>query len=348
MTRDYRVNAVSSKLQTAMSDVATTFEILAGMGIRWSTSYPYFVVMEGERCKVTNKSIDTFSVERAQNGTVAERHEAGTVVRLDRESEYSSELEAAIGDVGGALDAHVIAADPHPGYLKESDTTGTPTASKVPIADGSGKLDSWVTAQRGQASSAPDTTPLAASAPGTGVLDARNDHAHRSPGGVASITSEVSVASSITVTQLVGITIPAGLMAVGTTFRIRAFGLIGDTSSAPTATWRVRIGAASLGGNIACSIVPTLGTSLSNKPWRFEALVTVRASGGSGTCIANGGLSGEYSTTLAQAVKGTAQTATVAVDTTLSRVLELTFQFGTSNASNILKCENAVIEVVKM
>jgi hypothetical protein len=79
----------------------------------------------------------------------------------------------------------------------------------------------------------------------------------------------------------------------------------------------------------------------------FDALVTIRTSGSSGTVIGNGMVWGEYTTTLAQAVKGSATTGTVAVDTTGSKVVELTFQWGTANAANTLTCHNAVIEVVK-
>jgi hypothetical protein len=173
-----------------------------------------------------------------------------------------------------------------------------------------------------------------------------------SPGsstGLASLSSEKAVGpSSNTETQLTGYTITANTMIIGTTYRIDAYGVLSDAASSPgTATWRLRIGSATLTGNIACSIAPTLGTSLVNKPWHITAMLTVRSTGSGGTCIANAWLTSEVSTTLAQANKGTAQTSTVAVDTTLSRVLELTFQFGTSSASNILKCENALIELVK-
>jgi hypothetical protein len=137
-------------------------------------------------------------------------------------------------------------------------------------------------------------------------------------------------------------------MAVGTTYRIDAYGVLSDAASSPgTATWRVRIGSTTLTGNIACSIAPTLGTGLSNKPWHFTCLLTVRTTGSGGTCIANAWLTSEVSTTLAQANKGTAQTATVAVDTTANKEIELTFQFGTSSSSNTLTCIDAVVELVK-
>jgi hypothetical protein len=167
--------------------------------------------------------------------------------------------------------------------------------------------------------------------------------------GLVDIAGEVAIGpSSNTETRLVGYTITQNTMVVGTSYRIEAYGVLSDASSSPgTATWRVRIGTTTLTGNIACSIAPTLATSLSSVPWHFTALLTVRTNGGSGTCIANSWLDSKVSTTLAQAVTGSAQVATVAVDTTAAKQIELTFQFGTSSSSNILKCENALIELVK-
>jgi hypothetical protein len=165
--------------------------------------------------------------------------------------------------------------------------------------------------------------------------------------GLASLTSQVTVASSNTETQLIGMTVPANTMSPGTAFRITAAGIINDTSSAPTATWRIRIGSSSLSGNIATSIAPTLAISQTNKPWMLNALVTIRTSGAGGTVKGNGVIWGEYSGTLAQAVKGSPNTPAVAVDTTSDKILELTFQFGTANVANNLTCQNAVIERIK-
>lgn len=159
----------------------------------------------------------------------------------------------------------------------------------------------------------------------------------------ASITSAVSIANSATETQLIGLTIPANTLVAGSTLFFAATGIAGTTLIAPTMTWRVRIGASSLSGNIAASWAPTPGTSLSNKGWRIDGEITVRTAGGSGTCIANGLLSDELSSTLTDAVKLSDQTSAVALDTTASRVLEITMQFGTADAANTLTCATAFI-----
>jgi hypothetical protein len=70
------------------------------------------------------------------------------------------------GEIDSSISSHAGASDPHAGYQKESEkgavsgyasldtstlvvqnpanATATPTASKIPIADGSGKLDGWI------------------------------------------------------------------------------------------------------------------------------------------------------------------------------------------------------------
>lgn len=81
-------------------------------------------------------------------------------------SSHAGIQTAAETTAANALSAHVAAADPHTGYQKETEkgaasgyaslngstkvvedpanATATATASKIPIADGSGKLDTWV------------------------------------------------------------------------------------------------------------------------------------------------------------------------------------------------------------
>lgn len=155
------------------------------------------------------------------------------------------------------------------------------------------------------------------------------------------------VANSAVEAQLIGAVLAANAMAVGTTYRITADGVIGTTTAAPTATWRVRIGAVTLTGAVVTSVAPTLAVSQTNKPWRVDFLVTVRSAGAAGAAIANGVCINEASATAPNFAKGSGTVATAAVDTTQSRVLELTFQFGTANAANTLTVHNATIELVK-
>ena len=163
----------------------------------------------------------------------------------------------------------------------------------------------------------------------------------------SSITSAVSIANSATETQLVQLAIPAGTMAASTTFGFAAEGISGTAAIAPTTTWRVRIGTTTLTGNIACSWAPTPAVLLSGKGWRVAGELTVRTSCAGGTCLANGSCLNEFGATLADELNMSNQTATVALDTTAAKLVELTFQFGTADAANTLTCANAAIWVIK-
>lgn len=165
-------------------------------------------------------------------------------------------------------------------------------------------------------------------------------------GLVGNLTATAALSSTIgnTETQIVGVTIPANAVAIGTTFRISAQGLATNTTSATTSTWRIRYGTASLGSIILQSqaIVNTT-TGRTNVACEIEALVTIYSIGGSGTALAMfnvfGGSSGATLPTVGV-------TAAVTVDTTVSHVLELTFISGgaTTTYQNVSAC----IEVVQV
>ncbi len=156
--------------------------------------------------------------------------------------------------------------------------------------------------------------------------------------GNLAVTSTLSSAIGNTETQIIGVTIPANSVAVGTTFRISAQGLATNTSSATTSTWRIRMHTSSLGATILQSqaIVNTT-TGRTNVAAEIEALITVYSIGGSGSALAMlnviGGSNGATLPTVGV-------TAAVTVDTTVNRVLELTFISGgaTTTYQNISAC----------
>ena len=159
----------------------------------------------------------------------------------------------------------------------------------------------------------------------------------------------VAVNNTGTETQLSVGTIPTTFLGVNSAFRIIAEGLISTKSSTVgTATWRLRIGTTTLTGNIATSVAPTLGVSLSNQPWHINLLVNVVTGGSNGTVIGNGFVMGMLGTSSAILFKGTGTTGTVAIDCTASNLIELTFQWGTANSSNNLTCYNAIIDNAKI
>jgi hypothetical protein len=118
-------------------------------------------------------------------------------------------------------------------------------------------------------------------------------------------------------------------------FRIRAAG-VGTTGLTPGAdTFRIRIGTTTLTGNIATSVAPTATASVTAQPFSFEAIVTVRTITASGTiigeCIAHDDSVTTGLFTQLNALSTT--TATVAVDSTVTNLLQLTFQSGTAGSS---------------
>jgi len=156
----------------------------------------------------------------------------------------------------------------------------------------------------------------------------------------ASISSAVAIAN--TETQVVGLTIAAGTLTVGSTYRIRAAGVYTSGVTPGTGTWRIRIGTTTLTGNIACSVAPAQIASLTNAPFTFEALVTVRAIGAAGTIIgecwvggapASGANHSFSNGTIQVPIVGSATTATVAVDTTVAEILELTYISGNAGTT---------------
>jgi hypothetical protein len=196
------------------------------------------------------------------------------------------------------------------------------------------------------ATTAQKGTPLALSAAGTsGGAPSRGDHAHQTPGGIQSNTSQVSVGpSSSSETTILTVTLPTNFLAAGTSFRFKFKGTLQLQATSGTLTLRMYIG-----GTAGQTIVLTSQTSAVSASYcEFEGMATVRTTGASGTYITSGRLyvhTGD--TAILNARQGGSSTTTV--DTTASTpVVKMTAQFATSSSTNILLVQNATIEVVKM
>lgn len=82
--------------------------------------------------------------------------------------------------------------------------------------------------------------------------------------------------------------------------------------------------------------IPTTGT---NVAWEIEGEFVVRSIGGSGTVMTTGRHdNGQTSGLLAN-------TAAIVVDTTASADLQVSAQWGTASASNIIKVQNLTVEI---
>lgn len=161
--------------------------------------------------------------------------------------------------------------------------------------------------------------------------------------GNATITAATGNVDDSPQVQVVGLTIAADSLIAGTTYRLTAYGVASNSSgSAQALTLRVRCGPTTLTGNIAGSRAPNINNGAAGEGFAVEFLFTVRTAGASGTCIANGYTMGGSSNPLNTNAFVSNDTSTVAVDTTIENVLELTAV--TANASATANFTVAAIE----
>lgn len=154
-------------------------------------------------------------------------------------------------------------------------------------------------------------------------------------------TGSATIANTTTETTLLGSgsgtsTLPASLLAIGKSLRLRLSGVLSTDASAGTLTIRAKLGSTS----IAASTAVTPSNSLSNVAWILDVDLTCRTIGASGTVFGQGMMQIADST---GRVIGLAATAAVTVDTTSSLAVNVTAQWGTASASNTITCSNATI-----
>ena len=167
--------------------------------------------------------------------------------------------------------------------------------------------------------------------------------------GINATSAEVSISNSAVETPLISCYISAGTMNVATTYQISAYGTYNDTSSAPTNTFNLRIGNTTntATGNSTTTLVPVSSTARIGQSWQLKLVLTIRSTGNTGTCVANGYFTGQIGASNALVYIGSTTITTTFVNTNEVNLIELTFKFGTANSFNTLKCENAVVEMIK-
>jgi len=161
------------------------------------------------------------------------------------------------------------------------------------------------------------------------------------PPPLASIVSAVVIANAETV--VASYSAAASLMTAGFTIAIKAYGRLTTGATGGSSIFRCRIGTTTLTGNIAAALTIANAALVTNAPFKLEMLVTVRSACAVGTVIGNvsvnGGAVGAF-TTVADV---SAVSATVAVDTTAMKLIELTYISG--NAGSTATFENASIGI---
>jgi hypothetical protein len=168
---------------------------------------------------------------------------------------------------------------------------------------------------------------------------------HRAAFGLCTTSAAATIASSTTETTLFGTLVgsktfaAASFFVVGKKTPVEAWGVFGTTAT-PTGRFRLKLGATT----IIDSTAITLPNTVTNMWWHFKGTITCRSVGASGTVIASGVVYyGAAGTLLHMPMVAT---AAVTVDTTASQILDLTFQWGASDALNTITCHDGFVGVV--
>jgi hypothetical protein len=160
----------------------------------------------------------------------------------------------------------------------------------------------------------------------------------------AAATTAVTVANSAAIASLGSLNVPAQDVAKAARYVIRAFGTLGTTTSAPTATVDLRWGGT--GGTLLLSAVtgtdgPALAISLSAVPVLIEGEVTFITAT---TCVAWIRMTWRSGTTINSVLK--AITSAVTVTTSSAQLLSLDWTWSAANAANTITIASSAFERV--
>lgn len=152
-----------------------------------------------------------------------------------------------------------------------------------------------------------------------------------------SATASAAVGNSTVEGSLVGtgtgsLNIPADTLIPGSRLRIEIWGLVTTIVSPGALTLNLK-----LGSTVLNTFSGEPGWGLTDRLWRFEALVVCRASGVTGSVFSQmiGGAALPYELK---------NTAPVVIDTTVDQQLALTAQWETEDPGNSITCTNLTLE----
>ena len=141
------------------------------------------------------------------------------------------------------------------------------------------------------------------------------------------------------------VTIPANTLAVGNTIRVQCMGYYGSKASAP-GTLIIKL---KIGGVVITTVTHTLDANLGNDEyWEFNALVTVRSIGSSGTVMAQGNWEhSSDSPTNDEWHEGCEpNSSTATINTEGSLAIDLTDQFSAADNANTITLTNITVEIL--
>lgn len=156
---------------------------------------------------------------------------------------------------------------------------------------------------------------------------------------IFSSTTSVTYSNLTTTISLFGagvgsLTIPANTLVAGSVIKITMVGFI-SRAAASSITYLLTLG----GNTVATNTIATT-TNATNESLIITALITCRTAGAGGNGIGNlNAASSIYGT------DGTNTNAVFSLDTTISRVLNLTFRYSVANLNNAITITNSTVEL---
>ncbi len=85
-------NRAISTLASGINNSVTSLSVASGDGAKFPDEYPFHITIDDEILECTNRSTDTLTVIRAQQGTAAASHSAGASVELRITAKHIDDL----------------------------------------------------------------------------------------------------------------------------------------------------------------------------------------------------------------------------------------------------------------
>lgn len=193
---------------------------------------------------------------------------------------------------------------------------------------------------------APDI-PLSTASAGTSTNPARADHRHKFPAPVGKTSKFTSAQNTNEQVIHTSHTIPANSMTAGSMWRVSMYGYQTNSTTGMNWTFRVRWGTSGVVVGAAIVFASTT-TPHTDNPVQLEFLMTVQSIGASGTATGSWFGSECFTTATANTPKLVldVQTAAATIDTTASKVIELSMQLSATTGAPQLEVDNVIIEQV--
>lgn len=150
---------------------------------------------------------------------------------------------------------------------------------------------------------------------------------------IANTAAQTAFASSYT--------LPANSLSVGSTIKLKLYGVYSTALAAPTITVVLKIGTVTV---LTTGVISALVPATSSLGWLAEATLIVTAIGASGTIECQG--FGEFDTSVTAGLMiNLTNTAAQAIDTTAGKAITVAVTWGTASASNSITLRVMTVEI---